>query len=145
MSTIFSNSIICQELLSEVVTVERGLVMLGTLVNAASGIDPNRIYQNQTKPSLVYVLHSGSGLGLNDTDWGFYINIKKVDAPSCTVLSGTINYSTDSAGDPTFEYEWQYGDTAVIGNYDAQIFGVYLTNLKQMIFEKTKLIIRSTI
>jgi len=145
MITVFSNSIICQELLSEIITIERGLVMFGVLVNNANGIDPDRIYTYQTEPSLIYTLRNSVKLGLNNTDWDFYINIKMVGSDTLTVVSGIVNHDTDSAGDSTFEYEWQYGDTSVAGEYEAQIHGVYLVNSKEMVFEKTNLVVREVI
>jgi len=143
MAIIFSNSIVCQELFTKL--NEKEWVMLGTLVNAASGIDPNRIYQYQTKPSLTYVLRNGGSLGLNDDDWDFYINIKRVGSDTCTVLSGVVAYSTDEFDDPVFQYEWQYGDTSVTGNYEAQYFAVYISNSKQIVFDKATLVIRAGI
>ena len=143
MTTIFSRSQNCQELVSDL-SVNAIPVTLDVLMTFASGVDPSNIYQYQTLPPLTLILYQGRTYSLDDDSYDWYINIKNMATGELTVNNGTINFSTDENLDPVFQYEWQYGDTSVTGKYEAQVFGTYADG-REIIFEPTDLIVRPRI
>ena len=145
MAIIFSRSSNCQELISSLSVASSVIpVTLDVLMTFASGVDPDNIYQYQTRPPLTQILYQGRNYGLNSSDYDWYINIKNLATGDLTVNNGTVNFSTDANNDPVFQYAWQYGDTSVTGKYEAQVFGVF-TDGREIVFEPTDLIVRPRI
>jgi len=119
-------------------------VTLDVLMNFASGVDPSNIFQDQTRPPLTLILFNGRNCYYNDTDYTWRINIKQLSTGNLTVNNAIVNFSTDENSDPVFQYEWQYGDNAATGKYEAQVFGTY-TDGREVVFAPLDLIVRPRI
>lgn len=144
MPTIFSRSAFCQELISELGaggTIPVPLY-LSVLTTCASGINPNRVYQGQTRPPLTLVLYKGRDIGFNDDDYTWHVDIKQVSTGNLIVSDGPVVFSTDENNDPVFRYAWQYGDTNVTGKYEAQVYGQLAFDGRYVVFEPYKYIVR---
>jgi len=115
---------------------------LSVLTTTASGINLNRVYQNQTRPPLTLVLRNGRDTGLNATDYSWFIDIKRMDIGTMLVTKSPVVFSTDESLDPVFQYEWQYGDTSVTGKYEAQVYGELNLDGRQIVFEPYDYIVR---
>lgn len=145
MTTIFSRSTNCQELFSSLLVASSAVpVTLDVLMNFASGVDPSNIFQDQTRPPLTLILFNGRNCYYNDTDYTWRINIKQLSTGNLTVNNAIVNFSTDENSDPVFQYEWQYGDNAATGKYEAQVFGTY-TDGREVVFAPLDLIVRPRI
>lgn len=134
MTTIFSRSESCQELIPQLYTSAIP-VLLTPLMTATSGVTPSRVYQYQTEPPLVLVFYNGRGFGLNGTDWSWYADIKRVSDEIITVNNGNVSFSVDENNDPVFRYSWGYDDNAATGRYQAQIHGVLNADGRRILFE----------
>lgn len=142
MTVIFCRSSFCHELITSFPGEVSLPVVLSTLMTAVSGVNPDRIYQHQTLPPLTLVLYNGSGYGLNDTDWGWYVDLKNLDTGEVLADSCPVAFSTDENGDPVFQYSWRYDDNAVTGTYQAQIHGLYLGDGRPVVFEPITYVVR---
>lgn len=147
MAVIFSRSSFCHELFSELgAPTEVPVPMyLSVLTTTASGINLNRVYQDQTRPPLTLVLRNGRDTGLNATDYSWFLDIRQVATSSMLFSGRSVSFSTDELGDPVFQYEWQFGDNAVTGNYEAQIYGQLNLDGRKIVFEPYKYIVRPRI
>lgn len=142
MSVIFCRTTFCHELITSFRDVISVPVVLTPLVTAASGVNPDKVYQYQTLPPLTLVLYNGSDYGLNDIDWNWYVNIKSVDTGEVLASNRPISFSTDVNDDPVFQCGWQYDDNAVTGTYQAQVHGLLISEQKPIVFEPITYVVR---
>ena len=143
MVTILSRSRFCQNVYESVVTPIP--INMHSIIKVASGINLREVYVSAAGPPLTLVLYNGRHLQLSEDTYNFKINILNTETSLLIVNEAAVVMTTDENDDPVFQYEWQYGDTASAGKYEAQVFGELKVDGKRIFFDSYSFTMREPV